>query len=308
MLRFINNRNDCYLNSVLQALFNTHSFICFFKFKKPNENLIIQTFRIIYEMNDLINPKNIKNILARYDEGAYDIFGNNDQQDAHEAIVKILDIVHMSSAYKESNFSDYGKIDSEIKRKSFNAWKKNGEILGFSFITRFFGGQFKTLINCSNCDYKSTSFDNFNNINLTIAGEDIIDCLAEFIKPEAMHDAKCEKCRKKTLIRLTTLWKFPLTLILNIKRFEYNKAGITRKVNRLLKMDKHLRISSSKKMYNYTLASVVYHHGSQPNQGHYNADINKNGEWYKVDDDTVYKLSDLPETSSNCYILIYNFG
>jgi ubiquitin C-terminal hydrolase len=308
MLKFINNRNECYLNSVLQALFNTHSFICFFKFRKENENLIIQMFRTIYEMNTLINPRNIKNLLAKYDAGASDLFSNGDQQDAHEAIVKILDIIHMSSAYKESNYSDYGKLDSEIKMKSFDSWKRNGEILGFSFITRFFGGQFKTLTTCINCNDKNVSFDTFNNINLPIAGEDIIDCLAEFIKPEVMYDTTCEKCGKNGKIRTTTLWKFPLTLILNIKRFTFDKSGITRKINKPLKMDKHLKICSSKRIYNYSLASVVYHHGSHPNAGHYNADLNKNGLWYKLDDDTAYKLTDLPESSTNCYILVYNFG
>ncbi len=308
VLRFINNGNDCYLNSVLQALFNTHSFICFFKFKKENENLIIQMFRVIYEMNTLINPKNIKNLLARFDKESSILFGNDDQQDAHEAIVKILDIVHMSSSYQETNYSDYGKIDSEIKHKSFNAWKRNGEIFGFSFITRFFSGQFKTLINCTNCDYKSTSFDSFNNINLPIAGEDVIDCLAEFIQPEIMHDAKCEKCHKKSLIKTTTIWKFPLTLILNIKRFTFDSFGITHKVNQSLKMDKHLKICSSKRVYNYSLASVVYHYGKYPAAGHYDTDLYKNGSWYKLDDDNVYKLDDISETSSNCYILIYNFG
>ncbi len=102
-------------------------------------------------MNTLINPRNIKNLLSRFDRESSDLFGNDDQQDAHEAIIKILDIVHMSSSYNESNFSDYGKIDSDIKEKSFEAWKKNGEIFGFSFVTRFFSGQFKTLINCTNC-------------------------------------------------------------------------------------------------------------------------------------------------------------
>lgn len=310
MLRFINNGNDCYLNSVLQALFNTHSFSCFFKFKKENENLIIQMFRVIYDMNTLINPRNIKKLLSQFDQGAYDIFGNNDQQDAHEAINKILDIVHMSSAYKETNYSDYGKIDSDIKRQSFEEWKRNGEALGFSFITRFFGGQFKTLTSCSNCDYRSTRFDNFTGISLPIAGEDIIDCLAEFIKPEKVQDAKCEKCGKQSLIRTTTIWKFPLTLILNIKRFKYDPAtNMSHKVNTMLKMDKHLKISSSKRMYNYSLASVVYHHGRFMGAGHYNTDLLKNdGSWYKLDDDTSYKMSDLPESSSNCYVLIYNYG
>ena len=182
--------------------------------------------------------------------------------------------------------------------------EKNGEVFGFSFITRFFAGQFKTLISCTNCDYKNISFDNFTNINLPIAGEDIIDCLAEFIRPERMHDAKCEKCGQKSLIKTTTIWKFPLTLILNIKRF--SNDGL--KINRLLKMDKHLKISSSKRMYNYSLASVVYHHGRHVGAGHYNTDLLKNGTWYKLDDDTAYKMSDLPETSSNCYILIYNYG
>jgi len=308
MLRFINNGNDCYLNSVLQALFNTHSFICFFKFKKENENLIIQMFRVIYEMNTLINPRNIKNLLSQFDEWAHDLFGNNDQQDAHEAINKILDIVHISCSYKETNYSDYGKLDSEIKKQSFEQWKKTGEVLGFSFITRFFAGQFKSLTSCTNCDYRSTRFDNFTSISLPIAGEDIIDCLAEFIKPEEIHDAKCEKCGQKSLIKTTTIWKFPLTLILNIKRFTHETGGVTHKINRMLKMDKHLKISSSKRIYNYSLASVVYHHGRHVGAGHYNTDILKNEEWYKVDDDTVYKMSDLPESSSNCYILVYNYG
>ena len=307
MLLFVNNRNDCYLNSVLQALFNTHSFICFFKFKKEDENLIIQMFRVINEMNTLVNPRNIKHLLSKFDVGANDIFGNDNQQDAHEAINKILDIVHMSSSYRETNFSDYGKIDSDIKQQSFESWKRNGEVLGFSFISRFFGGQFKTLTSCTNCDYKSTTFDYFTTISLPIAGEDVIDSLAEFIKPERLPDSICEKCKRKTLVKTSTIWKFPLTLILNIKRFTYDERG-AHKVNQILKMDKTLKISSSKRLYTYTLASVVYHHGRTPNGGHYNADILKNDTWYKVDDDTVYKLSDLPDASSNCYIMIYNYG
>ena len=308
ILRFVNNKNDCYLNSVLQALLNTRSFVCFFKFKKANENSIIQMFRIIHEMNTLINPKFIKNLLAKFDKESSKLFGNDNQQDAHETVVKILDIIHMSSSYIESNFSDYGKIDSEIRHKSFNAWKKNGEVFGFSFITRFFGGQFKSLIGCTNCNYKNNSFDTFNNINLPIAGEDITDCLSEFIKPEELSCARCENCKEKKLIKTTTIWKFPLTMILNIKRFTFESSGTIRKINKILKMDKQLRIYSSKKIYNYSLASVVYHHGRSPNSGHYTTDLCKNDSWYKLDDDVITKLDNLPETSSNCYILVYNFG
>jgi ubiquitin C-terminal hydrolase len=123
-----------------------------------------------------------------------------------------------------------------------------------------------------------------------------------------MPDATCENCHRKTLSRITTIWKFPLTLILNIKRFTFDNSGITHKINRLLKMDKHLKICSSKRIYNYSLTSVVYHHGRYPTAGHYNTDLLKNGNWYKIDDDSVYKLDDLPESSSNCYILVYNFG
>jgi len=307
MIRFINDGNDCYLNSVLQALFNTYSFICFFKFKRPDENLIIQTFRSMHDTNGLINPRDIKKLLGRFDKESSVLFHNNDQQDAHEAIVKILDIVHMSSSYNETNFNDYGKIDTEIKQRSFDSWKKNSEVFGFSFITRFFGGQFKTLISCTDCDYRSTSFDNFNNINLPIKGEDVIDCLSDFIKPEDMPDAKCEKCAKRGLTKTTTIWKFPLTLILNIKRFAFDSDGTTRKVGQLLKMDKHLKICSSKHVYNYSLTSVVYHHGRSPNTGHYNTDILKNDSWYKLDDEHTMPI-ELPDFSSNCYILVYNFG
>jgi len=305
MLSFINNKYDCYLNSVLQALFNTHSFSCFFRIKRSDENLIIQMFRIIYEYNSLVNPCNIKKLLSQFDSSARDIFGNNDQQDAHEAIVKIIDIIHMSSCYRENNFSDYGIIDSEIKNKSLDAWKSSIDKLGFSFITRFFSGQFKTLLKCKKCEYENITWDNFNNINLSITGEDIIDCFSDFVKPEIMHDAKCEKCGTKSLIKTTTIWKFPLTMVLNIKRFSFNTQ--IQKNNKSLVLNKNLRISGSGRIYNYCLTSVVYHIGSSPNSGHYYTDILKYGTWYKVDDERITKLSDIVPESNNCYIMIYNY-
>lgn len=305
MFSFINNNNDCYLNSVIQALLNTYSFISLFEYGKYENNIIL-LLKNIYISKSVINPNKLKKKLASFDKQSFNIFGNSEQQDAHEAIIKIIDIVHLSTLCNEFNYNEYGIIDNELKRKSFDSWKNNANIFGYSFITKFFTGQFKTTIKCNKCTYKNISFDNFNNINLPIFGENLVDCLLEFIKPENISEAVCEKCNNNTLIKTTTIYKFPLTLILNLKRFKYDSHGNISKIKKSIKIDNNLLIKNNKLYYNYSISSVIYHHGSSPNMGHYNVDIFKNELCYFIDDDKIYKRKNFDNINNNCYILIYN--
>ncbi len=298
MYKFIGSKNNCYLNSVLQALLTINYFVNFFKTKQVNENKIIQIFRNVCESNGtLIDPNIIKKYLSHFDEYSMHLFGNNNQQDAHDAIIKILDIIHTLTVYNETNFKEYGKIDTDLKLKSFNSWKEHAKIFGFSFVTRFFNGQFKIKCDCTKCDYTNTKFENFSDINLPIIGEDIVDCLNNYILKESIDDAKCEKCKHNIFTKTTVIWKFPSVLILTIKRF--NSKLI--KIKQPLIINKNLEVQN----YNYKLISVIYQHGAYQT-GHYTIDILEDNIWYNIDDETITKLTDLPNSSSDCYILIYN--
>lgn len=307
MILFSNTRNDCYLNAVLQALLNIKPLTDFFKNEPDDKFNIIRVFRLISSENTTVNPRFLKLLMSRIDNSARLLFNNDEQQDAHEAISKILDIIHVISCYKKINFKDYGKIDTEMKKMSLASWKRNADIFGYSFITKYFTGQFKTTILCKNpdCDYKNISFDNFNNISLALTGPDISDCFSDFIKPERMLDAKCEKCSHKTLIKTTTIWKFPAVLIINLKRFEYTNNKISR-IDKFIDLDDFLYFNSSSLEYTYELESVVCHHGKTPHAGHYTANILKNNVWYKMDDDSKPEIT-TNKKSSSAYILIYRY-
>lgn len=306
MLRFTNNGNDCYLNSVLQVLFNLPAFLYPFAGTSIKCNGdVMRAFDRLYNNRNRVNtPKIIKNILSGVNKESFLLFGNSGQQDAHEAIMSILDIVHHNSVCENPDLSSYGIIDSRIKKKSYKEWEKNAKLFGYSYITNFFNGQFKTLIKCNNCDYENINFEIFNCINLEITGNEIIDCLDNFIEKECIMESICEKCKNRGLIKQTTIWKFPLVLILNIKRYSVDNGRIC-KNNKSIKINKSLFIRSSGIIHTYKLNSVVYHHGSLPTSGHYTSDILKNGLWYKADDDNVQR-TERPKYSSNCYIIIYN--
>jgi len=299
MLLFINNGNDCYLNAVLQALFNIPVFKHYFE-NISNDNShtgnshtsIIQILSRIIKQNTLINPMEIKQLLGRFDDHASSIFGNSKQQDAHEAIGKIIDIIHMITKYDNPI---YGFRDNE----TWNNTVKNN----FSFITHYFTGQFKTTVICKSCKYKSITYENFNDIHLSLTYDDISDCIIDFIKLENM-DGTCEKCKlSENLARITTIWRFPKVLIINLKRFSWVKeSGSIHRINKNIHLDDQLKFESSGFNFVYTLSSVVNHHGFGPHSGHYTIDILKNDIWYKIDDNDVYRTS---VNSSSAYILIY---
>lgn len=308
MWLFANQENNCYLNSVLQALLVTKS-VEIFCTQNLAKNLVIQSFMEIFNSKGpiIINPIPFKRLLSTVDQEANYLFGNMDQQDAHEAIIKLLDIIHLSTLYTEKSYYSYGPIDSEMWKKSFTAWKKYGEIFGFSFITTFFSGQFKTTVQCKNCDYSNYTFETFNNINLPITGSDVYKCIVDYIKSENMHDMVCDKCKQKQVVKTSTIWKYPMSLILNIKRFVFQPNGTTTKITEPLMCDNTLKFLSNKKTYAYKLSSVIYHHGRAPHTGHYNVDVydESNKRWLNVDD-CSRSITQPPGASDSCYVLIYD--
>lgn len=309
MWLFANKENNCYLNSVLQAILVTKSANIFFQ-RNSFKNPVIQSLMTIFNSKGfIIDPIPFKRLLSTVDQESHYLFGNYNQQDAHEAIIKLLDIIHLTTQYTEKSYYTYGTIDSNMWEKSFSAWKKYGETFGFSFITTSFSGQFKTTVSCRNpaCDYSNCTFETFNNINLPITGPDVYRCIIDYIKTENMHDTVCDKCKQKQVVKTSTIWKYPMTLILNIKRFVFQPNGSTKKITDNLFCDNTLKFFSDKKKYTYKLSSVIYHHGKAPHSGHYNTDVfdEENDRWLNVDD-CSRNVTQQPGNSNSCYVLIYD--
>jgi ubiquitin C-terminal hydrolase len=313
--RFNNRGNNCYLNSVLQILLNNGYFELVFE-KFSFQNMIFDLLKKVYcarQTGQLpIDSGVIKTVLAHFDTDANRLFGNNNQQDAHEAIVKILDIVHMSCKYTGvMGYSD--TIPAMSEPEVITALNKDTEKFGSSFITKFYSGQFKTIINCKNCDYKNVVYESFNNISISITSDSVVKCFRDFMNPEVIDDFVCEKCKSRNSIhKRTVLSRFPHVLILCIKRFSLGK-----KIKDIIKIDKNLKIKINTPVdssastshiieYNYEMSGLVHHTGGSIESGHYSADILISGEWYSVDDEFCRKVSEPPMYSKDCYIVVYN--
>lgn len=122
-----------------------------------------------------------------------------------------------------------------------------------------------------------------------------------FIIPEKLGDAKCEVCKHHTLSKVTTIWKFPVVLIINLKRIINTKKDSTP-----VQLDEQIIIHSSGNKYTYLLTSVVHHHGHSLGSGHYTTKIRKPLGWYTLNDDIMTGPEQLESRSSTAYILIYN--
>ena len=71
----------------------------------------------------------------------------------------------------------------------------------------------------------------------------------------------------------------------------------------MIELEPSLHFNSSGIDYVYKLISVVYHHGSTPHSGHYTADILRDSNWIKMDDDQA--IPTMLRESSSAYILVY---
>ena len=115
MILFKNNSNNCYLNAVLQSLININLYVHNLNKYESNTNLIDEIKKLCLNKHNNTNTvdttystNNLKRILSNYNK---ELFDNNNQQDAHETIINILDIIHTKTVM-ETNVNiilkDYG--------------------------------------------------------------------------------------------------------------------------------------------------------------------------------------------------------
>lgn len=120
-----------------------------------------------------------------------------------------------------------------------------------------------------------------------------------------------------------TLERLPRVLILHLKRFSFDEKSqkisdhITFGVNLVLDpslVSPNLQKTSQRKYKlssgndnRVDLLSVITHHGEKTSNGHYTCDIRqKNGNWMRFDDETVYRVSKEEVLDNNAYVLFYD--
>ncbi|CAK4376833.1 unnamed protein product [Aphanomyces euteiches] len=173
-LGLMNLGNTCYMNSALQCIANTPLLVDYFLSGMYMDDInrtstlgmqgkLAEAYGKLSEdmwstKSKHISPRDFKKIIGKFNEA----FRGNDQQDAQELIAFLLsglsedlNRIH-DKPYIEQPDSD-GRYDADLA----DEWWRNHLKREVSIIVALFTGQYKSLLTCSACGFKSARFEPF---------------------------------------------------------------------------------------------------------------------------------------------------
>ena len=257
--------NSCYLNSAIQMLFNSNGFI------EISKGTIFEDFIKKYKNYKVYNPAEVKTIVSKNNK----MFANTNQQDSYEFMIHLFDI-----------------LDKILGNSTKN------------ILYQIFGLEITTNIKCKmhKCRYESNNI--VTELFLQLPITDDLDLSASYRKYKSMEILQndnaydCDKCKNKSTARKNTITtKWPDSLIIVLKRFDYNM----RKDNRQINIPLIWR-------HGYKLKGGIIHLGNYGG-GHYIYYGEKNNEWFIANDSNISKIDDIDSFINNqgkqSYILHY---
>ena len=232
--------NSCYMNSVLQCMFNTTQLADYIlsnsyrsdinrKTKFGSGGLVAESFAVLLRavwsgQYRYLIPSDIKRISGNIN----DRFAGYNQEDSHEFLLFLIDGLH-EDMNKVTNFT-YKEIpdnnllsDEEAAKQAWQHHKRRNE----SVMVELFNGQYKGSIRCLHCGKTSKTFDAFQFLTLSLPSRptSLTELIKDFTKDEKLTGDNrwdCPRCKtKRDAVRTISLWKLPPVLIVHLKRFVY---------------------------------------------------------------------------------------
>ncbi|CAB5388507.1 unnamed protein product [Rhizophagus irregularis] len=223
--------------------------------------------------------------------------------------------------YKQLDLQEFSMILQDILKIEMKGTKVDGTH------TKLFVGKIKKYIKCINLDYESSHVEDYYDIELNVKGcKTLSDSLKNYIQEEILEgDDKYEveghglQDVKKGVI----FESFPPILHLQLKRFEYDIIKDTMvKINDRFEYPMEIDLeeflsedADRSNSHKYLLHGVLVFSGGAMNKGHCFAILKpeKDGKWFKFDDDQVTPVIDKQVLEdnygglhfTNAYILIY---
>lgn len=324
LISFHNIGNSCYLNSALQALLSCDEFREYTMISNKEQKNIsfLSILDDICHKRDkpdvpITNPVLLKQMLSDHNE----LFKNSDQQDCHECLVAILDIIHEYTKTKNINHISLWVSNNRILKHipniiehSNKQWINNINYNGGSYISHLFSGQLLSNLICQKCNTERNNFEIINNLSLSLPNTgkvDIIDCFTNYFGTEILDNSNsvdCDKCKCKTKhTKSLSLWRFPKIMIIHLKRYTQQSNNIYTRNNCTVDFSTEIIFNdktNKKKQLVYDLQSIVNHLGMTPMGGHYTSIVKHKNEWVHIDDN-IYKYTNEHLVTNSAYILIY---
>ncbi|XP_055300839.1 ubiquitin carboxyl-terminal hydrolase 8 [Sitodiplosis mosellana] len=318
--------NTCYMNSIIQCILNLETFCEYLKrdgYLKHVNRKSKTHGQITEELAQLckelwsgkyksVAPRDFRNVIGQ----EHKMFASYDQQDSHEFLVILIDILH-----SELQFPMDDTILNENMNKSEVAWReflKNMQ----SIIHSMFFGQIRSTVKCRSCKFESATYEGFSHLSLELPQDnrqcDIYDCLDLYFDGEVIEGWTCPQCKQnREAIKKLDISRLPPVLVIHLKRFYasldtpntyHKKPNYVHFPTNDFQIKDYITNSLKQRLMlnSYDLFAVSNHYGTM-NRGHYTAFCKnaKSQAWYKYDDNYVTQIASNDVNSSAGYILFY---
>jgi ubiquitin C-terminal hydrolase len=296
-----NVSNTCYINSVLQALYNTSYFREFLTSYDHDLN-----FQNLFDIQDNKDKRRdyIRYLvrLTKYFPGYFII---NQQNDAQEFFIIMIDTFYENVKTKISNQLLNGIIN-ELTHDTFEFECRKRWLTNYSPIQEVLYSQIGREIQCSVCANVVTNIEN-TCIFYIDPVYDVESAIRRHFQPLFQNDWRCDKCGNLSNHNRTTCYitKIPKVIVLCIKRFGIDGKSKTKQNNDIPKridVKKYLKIPQPRTQY--TLSSVVEHVGSL-NYGHYYTTVITDSKIITIDDETIKISHEASINDKNSYMIVY---
>lgn len=315
--------NTCYVNTTLQCLGHTTSFLTHIlcqKWKTDDKDRFHDEFYLIYKAlwvnNKSVIPMRFIKSISKY-VNAWEV---NWQSDMHEFIIFCIDSLNREICTQlpkyEKNLGIKPNTYDLLQHKADVHWNN---MIGkeYSSLISIFYGQIINQIVCKKCDSIYHNYEPFSALMLPISDNGSLplslnDCIINYFKAENLNENsknwKCDKCKTyEPCLKTLKFWRLPKTLIICLKRFDMmgnNKNNKKIDFPTTLDLSDNMIGPEEKK---YDLVSVANHYG-QLMGGHYNAYTkDPNNNWFLHDDLSIEKCKSVKDViTQNAYVLFYN--
>ncbi len=275
---------SCYLNAVLQCIFKCETITSFLRWSKnsTSDRIIVSILELMKGATDIAD---FHDLLITADE-FFDHLGI--QQDAHEALLKFLEVLHIRTIINQSEDLGLSQPLSQSSQTTTSAVK-----LAFQ-------GSYRVTSECSLCQKCNTFVETFQEIPINYNND--VCCGIRNSLAEKVHKL-CQGCSRDAPHCIKrSVWQQPKVTIVRINRFKQMSSGRISKNHNKVCVSELLSFDG----YKGKLIGVISHIGSSLSSGHYVSYVRIDSTWYRCSDEQITE----PAFSEFCdsgesYILFY---
>ena len=328
-----NTENTCYMNAIVQCLANTkpvRDYMLHDAYKADintsssgTHGLLIQAFASL--LKDMCTRKKDGDVqvlsttaLKKEVERLAPRFIGHQQQDAQEFLSFLLQGLHddvnraNTPAATITTGTSAGPDDNE---RSFEVWSRFVASENSKFVDIFVGQLRSTLI-CAACGHRSTTFEQFWDLSLSIpsmSGDITLQsCFDHFTMEEILKNddrPRCPGCKlNQECTKALSIQRFPVILCVHLKRFSgpgHSGGKVTVNIpTHGLDLSRYAANQGPNNLYN--MYAAVKHSGSRFS-GHYTARCKhpETGSWHEYNDTRVSPTNTRSINGSDAYMLFF---